>query len=182
MKLYGLLNKYNIQIDKDIFDYGFIILKNYCIVLSISLIFSLWLQTFLEMLIFFLSFLLLRRYCGGYHFNNSLYCNIVSTAILIFLPYCTKYYFTLNWAILLIVNCFSVILFFIIGPIDHPNKRISKNEEKRFQQKGFITIAILLIIEIACRFLEIDIVSENIFIALLCTLISQIAAILKKRF
>lgn len=179
MRLYELLNKNNIKIDKDIFDYGLVILKNYLIVLSISLISSIFLQTTFEMIFFFFSFLSLRRYWGGFHFHNSLFCNIFSTLILIFLPYYTKFYFILNWRILLIVNCFSTILFFIIGPIDHPNKRISKNEERIFKQKGFMTIAILLIIEITCKILEIDIVSESIFIALLCTLISLIAAILK---
>lgn len=179
MDLYELFNKHNIKIEKDIFDYGFIILKNYCLVISLSLIFSLWAQTSLEMIIFFFSFLFLRRYWGGYHFKHSLYCNIFSTMILIFLPVYIKYYFSLNWALLIIINCLSMISYLSIGPIDHPNKRISQSEKEIFKIKGTKTLIILLIFELTFKVLQIDIVSKSIFFALLCALISQIVVLLK---
>lgn len=179
MDFYKIFKQRNITIDKDVFDYGYTILKNYFIIFIISMFFSLIFQTLIETLFFFFSFVWLRRYLGDFHFNNSFCCNFFSLLLIILVPISIKYFLTIDWISLIIICALSLTLFLIIGPLDHPNKKITKNEKTVFKKKGFIIEIFFLIILLICKFFNFNIIVNSICMSFICSSISQVIALIK---
>lgn len=65
----------------DIYIYGFEIIISSCINIIIATILGILFSQLIECLIFLLSFIFLRKYCGGYHANTYSKCNIIFTII-----------------------------------------------------------------------------------------------------
>ena len=182
MDLYSIFKKHKIEIDKDVFDYGYLILKNYCIVFILSLLFSFLFRTLPETFIFLFSFLCLRKYIGGFHFSNSFYCNFFSTLLLIVIPVLIKYFLFFDRIWIVLIALYSIIMFIILGPLDHPKKRINSKEKIKYKQKGLIIEFSISILALVCNFFGIELISNCVCASMICTSIFQLSTIIKRKF
>ena len=133
----------------DIYVYGLELLLSFFFSSSVIVIIGAMLGRIIETLVFLLVFVLLRSFTGGYHANSYLMCSIVT--------------FSTYGAVLLLAELFALplIAYIVLAtlggalvlafvPIEHPNKRITDSQKKKYKIVSFIlfltfvTLGILL--------------------------------------
>lgn len=134
---------------KDIYTYGFELLTSSVVYALIFLFCALITSTLYVSIIFFLGFYLVRKFCGGYHANTYVKCNLISIfshliAIALILWFPNSHIPLFN--ILTLFVCAFIILLF--APVDHKNKRFIKNEYRIFKIKSCIYSCIILILAV----------------------------------
>ena len=130
--------------EAETYQYAFFIIYSSIFYLIITLVFGGVLKVFLESIIFFIAFLLIRIYAGGYHASTEARCEIISTlsiAISIGIIKLSRLYDF--QAIVLIVALMSAVIILLLSPLDTPEKPLS-DEEMRYYRK--ISLVILLVI------------------------------------
>lgn len=139
----GLIDKCNYEI----YLYGFQIFLELSLNILCSIIIAILLDMKMECLLFFLFFIPLRSYNGGLHMERYLSCLLLSCATLIFILLIVKN-FTVAPCISFMLYFISIFIIIITGPINHPNREVSSDEEIRFKSKTNITLALSFIIAI----------------------------------
>lgn len=170
-KIYRFLTINGINIEKDVFDYGIKIFKRYflylILVIPISIIFNLVFQT----LFFIISYIPLKRYIGGFHFNSSFLCTLCSVLISIFIPYISMKTNKIDLFYYVVIYSLFIILTIIIGPIDHKNKLLTKNEKKIFKKRAIYVEIIYFFIIIIGNIYNVYIYTNIVFLSVcLCIL------------
>ncbi|WP_314062562.1 accessory gene regulator B family protein [uncultured Vagococcus sp.] len=101
----------------------------------------------IEMLLFLVVFTYIRVACGGYHATSYKNC------ILIFTSSTIAFFLGINWLmaedlhqLLIVFAGISVLIIFILAPVDHVNKPLTEEEKVAFRQK---TIKRLFLIVLA---------------------------------
>lgn len=138
----------NISEEKaNVYAYGFEILISTIVYTIIFLITAAITNTLLESILFWFGFFIVRTIAGGYHAKTYTFCHILFLlnhiafiAILKLIP---------SNAITVLVLCLtltSAICLFKYAPVDHPNKRFTKNEKKKFRASSLAYAFLTLII------------------------------------
>lgn len=87
-----------------------------------------------ESLLLILPFMLLRKFCGGFHLNSSIACFVVSTLVILTAIGVVSLIIDLDLVgILSILVLLSLISICIFSPIDSPTKKLSPKEKTAFQ-------------------------------------------------
>ena len=134
---------------KEIYSYGMkmVIYKiGYAlIILSICLILK---RSFFNLILFYFSYMSIRKYSGGYHAPNIQICMLIFAIT----------YYLLDWFILLFLNVnviiifiFSVLLLFLIyqkSPCDCENKRLNEKEKIEYKKYTMYLLLFWLIVSI----------------------------------
>ena len=144
--LYNLMIINNVSIEKDVFDYGLSIFIDYLIFITLTILISLLLNIFNEVIIFIVFYIPIRRFIGGYHFNKHYLCTLFSILASITIPILAKNLSLQN--IQLVISIIIIILFvtYKIGTIDHPNKRLTKKEISKYTKNAIVIEIIYSII------------------------------------
>ncbi len=127
--------------DFEIYQYGFQRFLELAINIMCSIIIAFLLNMKLECIAFFLFFIPLRSYSGGFHMENYLSCLFLSclslTGILCIVKYLSP------------APLFSYILYFIslvvikiIGSVDHPNRSVNEEDNLYFNKRTNIILLI----------------------------------------
>ena len=134
-KIYTYLISNNVQIDQDVFDYGFSYFKKYIFYVFITIPFIIYFKLYLNVILFLVLFIPLRKYLGGYHFNNDVICILFSSFVSIAISYYSNicnisylYYIFSTIAILL--------LSYFLAPVEHKNKELNSYEKKIYKFKA----------------------------------------------
>ena len=160
--------------DADIYQYGNEIIISSIIDLLIVIILGLIYKELLNAALFFISFLLLRSFGGGYHADTYLKCKIIYTMDISLILFLSKYEsFIYNLYFMLSILVFSFAVFFLIAPIKNPNKHLSKSEIEKNSQKSKI-VSILLCLAIGATYYY----NRGISLTLLLTFFSTAAAMI----
>lgn len=107
-------------------------------VLILSIIF----RNFLETLIFFVGFIPIRIYSGGYHADTRLRCFIILLAVYALFSFVMRMSLVEYKYILMALSVIAVLLIAIWDPLKHENKNISE-KEKRVYHGISITVSIV---------------------------------------
>lgn len=121
----------------DIYVYGLELLLSFFFSSSVIVIIGAILGRVIETLVFLLVFVLLRSFTGGYHANSYLMCSIVtfSTYGVVLL---LSELFALPLIAYIILAIFGGVMVLAFVPIEHPNKRISDSQKKKYKIVSFI--------------------------------------------
>lgn len=141
----GLISQEN----TDAYEYGFLYLLEVLVSLFCSIIIAVFLNAEVECLLFFLFFIPLRSYSGGFHTNHYISCLILSCCLLFSGLFLVKHV-TISPIISISLILISIGLLKLIGPVDHPDREVESSENDIFIKKSNITY--LLSIAIACLF------------------------------
>lgn len=136
----------NINIEYDVFCYGFSVLLNYLVFLAILVPLSIFLNIFFEAIFFIIAYIPIRRYIGGFHFSKNSLCTFFSVFFSVLIPSLSKYCEIRNIMIVYISIIFVFIISRFIGTVDHPNKRLTIKEKKIYTRKSIIIEIIYIII------------------------------------
>jgi accessory gene regulator B len=151
-----ICNIYNISDmdnnEKEIIEYGALILMLKLIGVLMVVIFSLIFGVLLEALVFYFTTCTLRKYSGGVHSNSSIRCITIGTFVSIICPMFINevyIYSQLNLIILFtlmsLIFCYYTI--FKLSPVDSPAKPILSMEfRKQLKGKSVLTMLIMSII------------------------------------
>lgn len=137
--------------DLELYEYGiYSFLFTMCL-LGLVLIISFFLNMVAEGILLIIPFILVRKFCGGFHFRSPVLCGIVSTAVLTAFLLGVRLVIDKSalgiWTLVLLL---SVIQIAVFSPIDSEGRRLTQNEKKVFKK---IAIGLSIIIAIVCAVL-----------------------------
>ena len=123
--------------DVELYEYGIYSFLFTLCPLGLVLIISMFLHMVVEGILLIIPFILIRKFCGGFHFQSSVLCGIVSTLVLtafllgIRLVLDTSGYGW--WCAVLLLAAVQIIVF---SPIDSEGRRLTQNEKKVLDRKS----------------------------------------------
>lgn len=168
-----LLNNSIISKDQyDIYLYGLELLIPKFVFYSLVGIISILTDTFIPSFIFIIAYKGIRQYTGGYHSNSPERCLLVSILIYICLIILLYNFNLIIRVSLLAFSAVSVIIIFLLSPLEHKNKPIDTNDKARYRKNSHM---------IACAifFISIFFYSYNIlFISLTWSLVADAVLII----
>ena len=160
--------------DADIYQYGNEIIISSVIDLLIVFILGLIYKELLNAVLFFISFLLLRTFGGGYHANTYLKCKIIYIIDISVVLFLSKYaVFIYNLHTMILISMFSTTVIFSLAPIENPKKPLSESETvKNARKSKVLSVILCLMIIVLYR------INKEISLTLLITYFSAAAAMI----
>lgn len=136
--------------EKRIYQYGYIILLEYCINIVAAALIAVVFKAHWIMLAYTVSYILLRSYAGGYHAKTSLGCFCMSVCVLILAIGIIRG--ISDWKmveILFATEVFMIPYVFMRIPIPIENKPMNDNEKRHFGRRTRILYLLETVVEIA---------------------------------
>lgn len=133
--------------ERELFEYGIFLVLSQVIYFSICLVCGAVLGCVKECVIFYICFMLVREYAGGFHASSEIRCFVISSISIIASAAFIKVTAAKSTDILFItlfVLAVSVIALF--SPIDTEEKPLTPSERKNFRKKSLIILCILLLV------------------------------------
>lgn len=131
----------------EIYLYGFQIFLELSLSILCSIIIAIVLNMKIECFLFFLFFIPLRSYNGGFHMERYLSCLLLSCVTLSLILLIVKNFIVTSF-ISYLLYAISVLVIIITGPINHPNRKVSPDENVHFKIRSNINIVLGFIISI----------------------------------
>ena len=163
LKIYEKIQKSDIAIDQDLFDYGYDIFNDYVLFIVVSIIIALIFENMNELLMFCIVFVPLRKNLGGFHLKNKSNCFIVSLLIVLI---------TINIIKAIVIKSFTIFLagYIFVWCQSHVNKPLNDSEKKAYKNKAlFYEMLYFAIGLISIKVDRYDLVSSIFFTSLLCS-------------
>jgi len=145
----------------DVYLYGFQSFLEILLNVICSIFIALFLHMEIECILFFLFFIPLRSYNGGFHLENYYACLFFSCLTLVCILLIVKYY-CFNIIATFILFFVSMVLSKLLGAVNHPNRPVNKEENIFFRKKSDITfitstfIAIIFVLFKQNRYLLLE--------------------------
>lgn len=136
-KIYNYLVNNNIYLEKDVFEYGFEYFLSYLVYLLIVIPISILTDSFIEIVLFIILYIPIRKNIGGLHLKKRYHCLMLSIIITLVVPILTNYIF-LNIYLLLIPIILNTFLYIMFVPVDCKEKKLSQVEIKYYKIKSLI--------------------------------------------
>ena len=137
----------NIFYDKiSIYQYGFFVFYSNIFFLIITSIIGAIFSAFLQSVVFFFAFFLIRQFAGGFHAKTETKCEILSTLSIlccIVLIKLSKMY-DIRIALLSISFVFATLIF-ILCPLDTPEQPLNDKEYKYFRKISWIILSLIIV-------------------------------------
>lgn len=153
---YFFENKMIERNDKDLYIYGLQLIISSLIGIAAILCIGIILNKFIDSIIFLLCFIILRNYCGGYHANSYLKCNlyfigifIITELIIMFTPK------ILIEPISVVIFCTSLYILVKYAPVDNVNKKLSKIQKDKNRVIALMNFTVLVVIAGTLKFIDI---------------------------
>lgn len=115
--------------------------------------------------LFLLFFIPLRKYAGGFHFESSIFCYVVSCFVVTIAVLVTKIIYSLN--IYLMIGFVSMLLIWKMAPIQARRKVLTKEEKIVYGGNIKIILVVDIMIVSILLLLRIDIIYPYILISFL---------------
>lgn len=124
-------------------------------------------------IIFVLSFMLLRKYAGGYHASTPLGCYLLTTLIITVALSVMKY-FEISILIYLVLLMVSSVIVYMLTPVEAVNKELDKIEKIIYRKKTILTWIVEVSLAIGVFILKHYEISICIFMAVIMVGISLV--------
>lgn len=136
--------------DKDVYEYSFQLLISMVINCLIILCISIASGTFIQCLVYNITFVILRKTAGGFHAETHLGCccilGVVMSGFVLFIKFFPKEQYNIVCVGSIIFSIFVVLLF---APIEHKNKPIKSEDKIRLKKMSVVYVILFSIIVIA---------------------------------
>lgn len=167
--------------DKELYIYGLFMLLSQLMFFIIACIFGLILECLFESIIFYIAFMLIRRYAGGYHALTETRCEIFSTlsilASIVAIKLSKIYDFQ---TVLLLITILSAVCIFVFCPLDTPEKPLSDKEFKYFRKVSWIILFVIIAAIIVSYVFKFQIVTVPCCLSLILESILLVAGKIKR--
>lgn len=167
--------------EKEIYIYGCEAIFSSIINVFIVILCGLIMGEFWNAILFYVVFLAMRKYCGGYHADTHLKCGFIFAINTIVALFLIKNSHLINYSFLILSIFVSDIIIFWLTPMENKNKPLSQSETSRFRRISlFFTVGFTVIAVLLMYFSKT--VSMIIILALLSVAVAMLTArLIKKR-
>lgn len=141
--------------DKEIYKYAVNIILSSLIHIATVMIIGLCFNLFIESLVFYFSFIAIRKFAGGYHAKTPVRCYLFSFASNIIILCLVKWLSSINTlfiSIFIIFELLCVVLILLISPLDTENNPLTGQEKKMYRMLTSIITILIFIISSLCFF------------------------------
>lgn len=127
-----------------------------------------------ESILFWLVYKALHKFCGGYHFSNSLRCYLSSCVMSPITLVCISMvpYYAAPWQIITVVSALTLCF---VSPVEAVNKPLDEREKKVFGRVARILTIVSVIIFIAMEALSLHYVAKIVSLGIVWTAIFAVA-------
>lgn len=177
----GILYKNNIIDSKmlDIYIYGFEVIVSGFVSIFIGLALGFIFAQIPESIVFLIVFILIRKYCGGYHADTYFRCNSIFMINIAIVMIILKINFNYSIYLHFIIGLICIITYITLAPIENKYKPLTYEEKKKYRITAIIISLIFFCISsvVYFNFLKFSIVID---MALMSVAISMIIERLRK--
>ena len=115
-----------------VYEYGIELMVSSFIGISLIALMGTLVFSLVDSIIFLVCFILVRSFCGGYHANSYLVCNICSITSFSIVSILSRIdWIPKLWLVVLLLICLFIITY--ISPIESPFKAIDSNDRIKFK-------------------------------------------------
>lgn len=164
------------QEDHEIYAYGIEIILSSIFGAMLVIVAGLVFSSLLHALIFLTILIPLRCYCGGYHANSYVKCNLSMVILFVFIAYVSKE-FAPNCISLLIGLLICCGIVFLFAPVDNKNKVLSQSEKKKHAIISRIICLGISILDIFTYMIEFQFYSITFYSLLLVSILLVVGKI-----
>jgi len=163
----------------DIYIYGFEIMISNIICFGIGLLIGAVFSEFLECIVFLTVFVLLRRYCGGYHAETYLVCDTIFTANILLVMTILKVMSVYPIYVHFIIAVVSIVSAVMLAPVENKYKPLTIHEKKKHKSYAAVISLSMIIISSVLFFINFKFAAV-IDMASISVALSMIIEVLKK--
>ena len=174
--------------DSDIYIYGFELLVALLFTTITIILISLFIDKFVETVLYLVGFFSVRVICGGYHAKHHYSCFATTTFtyflfLLLNICFYSKPYLNLTVGFMTIV---SVVLIIAFAPIEHPDNPMTEYRKKKNRLWSLILSVVICLIQFASLLSEIALLyvfnyTAGVFCAALTILTAKLETVILKR-
>lgn len=167
--------------EQELYEYGIFILLSNILFISVTVVLGSIFRLLPQSLIFFVTFIVIRQYAGGYHASTELQCEIFTTlCILASIIMMNLISGNLSFAIILVLSAFSSVFIFVFAPIDTDEKALDEVELKIFCKRTKLILIIIVAVIIVSLCLQLKSICIPCCISLILEGILLLAGKVKK--
>ena len=167
--------------DKEIYEYAVNIILSSLIHIATVMIIGLCFNLFIESLVFYFSFIAIRKFAGGYHAKTPVRCyafSVISSIIVLCLIKLSNSVCFIFTYVLIMLELFSVVLILLISPLDTENNPLNSREKKLYKMLAVLISACVFTISTLCVFTGY----RNIGFSMICAIIMSEIVLLMRKF
>ena len=172
----------------ELYEYAiYIVLSGLFHVLTV-LVLGICFNMLIESVMFYGSFISIRKFAGGYHAETPSRCYLFSVSVsvavlcLIKIVYASYSSSLILW--LLIIELVCVVFIFFASPLESDNKPLNKKEERMYRIVTRWVVAVLFVVSILLFYYELNFVSVpiafGVFMCALVLMMRKIQIVCKK--
>lgn len=149
--------------EEELYIYGLNKLKGSIINFLMTVLVGLILHMFWESILFFILYVPIRQYAGGYHAPNQRICFILSVMLILAALLAIKY-IGMNSLCIVSIAAISGIIIFIKAPVESINKPLSIKERDVFRKRTRLILLIYIAVILSCIIFSWDYIAKCILI------------------
>lgn len=161
--------------NREIITFGLTKMISTALMLMFTIIISVLMGDFLVGILFEASFIMLRRYAGGYHAETQEKCMIM-TYLSTLLCVATIFFVPVNMYFAGALVALFNIEIFRRAPIESKNKPLNLIEKMIYRRKTIVITLLLSVLFLLFIMLDLPIYSKTIFVAMLLVFIGMLCA------
>ena len=165
----------NLGSNREIITFGLTKMISTALMLMFTIIISVLMGDFLVGILFEASFIMLRRYAGGYHAETQEKCMIM-TYLSTLLCVATIFFVPVNMYFAGALVALFNIEIFRRAPIESKNKPLNLIEKMIYRRKTIVITLLLSVLFLLFIMLDLPIYSKTIFVAMLLVFIGMLCA------
>lgn len=166
--------------DKELYEYAVNIILSSLIHIATVMILGLCFNLFIESLVFYFSFIAIRKFAGGYHAKTPVRCyafSVISSIIMLCLIKLSNSVGNIFTYLLIIFELLCVVLIILMSPLDTENNPLNSYEKKWYKTLAVLISVCIFIISLFCVLTEL----RNIGYSLICGVIMSTLVLLMRK-
>lgn len=139
----------------ELYEYAIYIILSSAFHMATVIVLGLVFNLLTESLVFYLSFIVIRKFAGGYHAKTPVRCYLFSFASNIIILCLVKWLSSINTLFIFIFIIFELlcgVLILLISPLDTENNPLTGQEKKMYRMLTSIITILIFIISSLCFF------------------------------
>ena len=139
----------------ELYEYAIYIILSSAFHMATVIVLGLVFNLLTESLVFYLSFIVIRKFAGGYQAKTPVRCYLISFASNIIILILDKWLSSINTLFIFIFIIFEllcVVLILLISPLDTENNPLTGQEKKMYRMLTSIITILIFIISSLCFF------------------------------
>lgn len=164
----------------ELYEYAIYIILSSAFHMATVIVLGLVFNLLTESLVFYLSFIVIRKFAGGYHAKTPTRCYVFSVISSIIMLCLIKYANSVGnifTYLLIIFELLCVVLIILMSPLDTENNPLNSYEKKWYKTLAVLISACIFIISLFCVLTEL----RNIGYSLICGVIMSTLVLLMRK-